>query len=314
MDDAAPSDKTEDSDPSEPEEKEICTKSFSLSLLQRILNFILFRKKGMREDLDQEIQDILEEGEEHGLISSLEEKMINSLLEFHDTTASEVMTPAAEIVACEISSPVSDLITLAIDSGFTRIPVYRENIDNMIGIIHVKDLLRLCAGLEEKESNLEEFLRPVNICAEERPIVEILREFQRTKLHISIVSDEFGSVRGLVTMEDILEEIVGEIDDEYDDVTDEEVTFEVLTDGCVRVHGWVDVEKIEEYFNVDFPEGPYESIGGLVVQTLGRLAEKNDEVEVSGLKLRVEKASMRHIERIRVSRVDPNLYQPEQQS
>ncbi len=314
MNDAAPAEKNDDPGPPEPEKKDTCTESSSAGLLQRILNVLLFRKKGMREDLDQEIQGILEEGEEHGLISSLEEKMINSLLEFHDTTASEVMTPAAEIVACEISSPIQDLITLAIDSGFTRIPVYRESIDNMIGIIHVKDLLRLCAGLEEKEANIEEFVRPVNISAEERPIVEILREFQRTKLHISIIADEFGAVRGLVTMEDILEEIVGEIDDEYDDVTDEDVTFEVLSDGCVRVHGWVDVEKIEEYFNVEFPEGPYESIGGLVVQNLGRLAEKNDEVEVSGLKLRVEKASSRHIERIRVSRVEPNLYQPEQQS
>lgn len=314
MDDATPAEKTDDPGPPEPEEKDTCTASSSSGLLQRILNVLLFRKRGMREDLDQEIQGILEEGEEHGLISSLEEKMINSLLEFHDTTASEVMTPAAEIVACEISSPIQDLITLAIDSGFTRIPVYRESIDNMIGIIHVKDLLRLCAGLEEKEANIEEFLRPVNMCAEERPIVDILREFQRTKLHISIVTDEFGAVRGLVTMEDILEEIVGEIDDEYDDVTDEDVTFEVLSDGSVRVHGWVDVEKIEEYFNVEFPEGPYESIGGLVVQNLGRLAEKNDEVEVSGLRLRVEKASSRHIERIRVSRVEQNLYQPEQQS
>ncbi len=265
----------------------------------RFLERINFRRPGDRDDLDQEIQDLLEEGEEHGLISSLEEKMINSILEFHDTTASEVMTPAAEIVACAISSSITKLVDLAINSGFTRIPIFQESIDNVAGVVHVKDLLRLCASEEMESGEIADFIRPVNVCSEDRPIVDIMREFQRTKVHISIVADEFGAVRGLVTMEDILEEIVGEIDDEYDGGDDD--TFETREDGSVRLHGRVDVEKLEEYFGVTFPEGPYESAGGLVVHLLGRLAKEGDEVDVAGVRLRVEEASNRHIKSILAS-------------
>lgn len=281
------------------------TKSASFSGL---LSFLGLRKAGTKEDLGLEIQELLEEGEEHGLISSLEEQMINSILEFHDTFASEIMTPVAELVACEFSTSLEDLVELVIESGFTRIPVYRETLDKIVGIVHVKDLFRTCAGREHKEFVMEDCLRPVNFVDEEKPIVELLREFQRTKVHIAVVKDEFGAVRGLVTLEDILEEIVGEIDDEYDD--DEEFTFKVLEDGGVLIHGWVDVEKLEEYYDLEFPEGPYESIGGLVVHLLGRLAKVGDVVKSSGLRLEVVEASDRHIKRLRVTRMEqpPSLF------
>ncbi len=275
-------------------------------LLSGFFSFLKLKKPGTKEDLGQEIQELLEEGEEHGLISSLEEQMINSILEFHDTTASEIMTPVAELVGCEITMPLADLVQLTIESGFTRIPIYRDTLDKVIGIVHVKDLFRTYVGGEHQSASIDDCLRTVNFVEEQKPIVELLREFQRTKIHIAVVQDEFGAVRGLVTLEDILEEIVGEIDDEYDG-NEEEFTFKVTEDGALLVHGWIDVEKLEEYYNLEFPEGPYESIGGLVVHLLGRLARDGDIVTCGGLRLEVIEAAARHIKRLRVTRVGPSL-------
>lgn len=268
--------------------------------LQKIITAIDFRKPGTKEELEHDIQELLEEGEEHGLISPLEEKMINSILEFRETYASEIMTPAAEVVSFDEASPMSELIEIVIESGFTRIPVYRENPDRVIGAIHAKDLLGLCARPGEQVTDLASYLRPVYFISEAKPIVDLLREFQKRKLHMAMVTDEFGTVRGLITLEDILEEIVGEIDDEYDE---DEHTLEVIDDNTVQVHAWIDIEKIEEHFDTELPEGPYESIGGLVIHLLGRLAVVGDSVEIAGFQFVVKSATARQIKMIRVSRL-----------
>ncbi|MFT5699582.1 MAG: CBS domain containing-hemolysin-like protein [Desulforhopalus sp.] len=267
---------------------------------KKLLSIVDFRKPGTKEDLDLEIQEILEEGEEHGLISPLEEKMINSILDIRETDASQIMTPAAEVVSFDAVSPMSEIIEVVIESGFTRIPVYKDNPDNVIGAIHAKDLLRLCARPSSDTVNLTDYLRSVYFIEEDKLIVDLLREFQRRKVHMAMVTDEFGTMRGLITLEDILEEIVGEIDDEYDD---EEHTVEVIDEGTVEVHGWVDIEKIEDHFGLEMPDGPYESVGGLVIQLLGRLAQTGDSVEVSGLQFEVVSASTRQIKKIRVTRL-----------
>lgn len=266
-------------------------------LLKKIISFVDFRKPGTKEDLEHEIQELLEEGEEHGLISPFEEKMINSILEFRDTDASEIMTPAAEVVSFDESSPMSELIEVVIDSGFTRIPVYRENPDRVIGAIHAKDLLKLCARPDGEMETLENYLRPVYFIPESKPIGDLLKEFQKRKLHMAMVIDEFGTVRGLITLEDILEEIVGEIDDEYDE---EENHVEIVNEQIIVVHAWVDIEKIEEHFDLELPEGPYESAGGLVIHALGRLAKTGDVVEVGDLRFEVKSANNRQIKLIRI--------------
>jgi len=268
-------------------------------LIKKLVSLIDFRKPGTKEELEHEIQELLEEGEEHGLISPLEEKMINSILEFRDTDASEIMTPAAEVVSFDVSSPMSELIEVVIDSGFTRIPVYRENPDRVIGAIHAKDLLKLYARLEGEEVSLENYLRPVYFIPETKPIGDLLREFQKRKLHMAMVVDEFGTVRGLITLEDIVEEIVGEIDDEYDD---EESMIEIINDQTIVVHAWVEIEKIEDHFDMELPEGPFESAGGLVIHALGRLANVGDIIEVGKLRFEVKSANKRQIKQIRISR------------
>ncbi len=268
-------------------------------IIKRIFSVLPFgRTPETTEALEHEIQELLEEGEEQGLISSLEEKMINSIFDFRDTLTAEIMTPAAEIISLEESTPISELITVVIQEGFTRIPIYRENSDRILGILHAKDLLKICTQSPEKEVRLEGYLKAVHFVSENKPIVDLLREFQKKKTHMAMVTDEFGTVRGLITLEDVLEEIVGEIDDEYDI---EEEDLEEVDEHTILVKARIDIEDVEEKFKLELPEGPYESIGGLIIHTLGRIPKIGDSVTVGSLHFVVKGASKRHIKLVKIT-------------
>lgn len=268
------------------------------SLIRRLRDLIPFgRSPDTTEALEHEIQELLEEGEEQGLISSLEERMISSIFEFRETSASEVMTPAAEIFSLEASTPLPEIIKRAIEEGYTRIPVYRDNGDQIIGILHVKDLLQLCTGTVQQPAGLQAFLNEPYFVPENKPIVDLLKEFQKKKNHMAIVMDEFGAVRGLVTLEDILEEIVGEIDDEYDVDNDD---FEMIDDYTYLVRARVDIEDVEERLQIKLPEGPYESIGGLIIHLLGRIGTEGDLVTVGDVRLIVQSAGRRRIKKVKI--------------
>jgi len=272
-------------------------------IMRRIMNLLsLGRSPETTEALEHEIQELLEEGEEHGLISSLEEKMINSIFDFRDTMAVEIMTPAAEIVSFDVTVSIDDLVAAVIEEGFTRIPIFRDNPDRILGILHAKDLLKLCTNNASRESFLlEDHLKPAHFIPENKPVVELLKDFKRQKTHMAMVTDEFGAVRGLITLEDVIEEIVGEIDDEYD--IDEPDTIEEIDENTIMVHARIDVEEVEERFKINLPEGPYESIGGLMIHILGRLAVVGDAVEVENLRLVVKGASKRHIKMVEITRL-----------
>ncbi len=270
------------------------------NFLSRLASLLPFgRPPETTEDLEQEIQELLEEGEEQGLISSLEERMINSIFDFHDTLVGEVMTPSTEIVSAEVNTKMSEVVDLVIEKGFTRIPIFKENTDNIVGILHAKDLLRISARGEES-MGLADYLKPPWLISEDKPIVDLLREFQKNKAHVAVVADEFGTVRGLVTLEDILEEIVGEIDDEYD--VDRSLLHEI-DENTVQVKAQADIELIEDRFGVTMGEGSYESIGGFVIFLLGRLARVGDTVEAEGLRFTVLSATKRQIDLLRVVRL-----------
>ncbi|PIE64144.1 MAG: hypothetical protein CSA26_09645 [Desulfobacterales bacterium] len=259
----------------------------------------LGRSPDTKEALEHEIQGLLEEGEEQGLISSMEEQMISSIFDFRETLVSEVMTPAAEIISLDVATSVSDITAKIIEVGFTRIPIYQDNPDQVLGILHAKDLLRIISTFGSETIDLRQFLKPAEYVRENTPIVELLRDFQKKKNHMVLVTDEFGAVRGLATLEDILEEIVGEIDDEYDV---EEVDLEVLDSDTIRVKGKIDIDAVEETFNVQFPDGPYESIGGLVTHSLGRIGEVGETAEIAGLVFTIENATPRAIESLQIKR------------
>jgi len=253
------------------------------------------------EALELEIQELLEEGEEQGLISVHEEQLINSIFDFRETIASEIMTPSAEMVCADLHSSIPELVRLISEEGYTRIPIYEETFDQIVGILHAKDLLRICVQDSETEIDLKQALNPAVFIPESKPITELLREFQLKKMHMVIVVDEFGSVRGLVTLEDVIEEIVGEIDDEHDDEASE---LRIVDERTVIVDAKIDVEEVENHFQVSLPEGPYESVGGFIIHRLGKVPGSGTLVQESGLSFKVLGADPRRIKSIRIVRND----------
>ncbi len=268
------------------------------SIWSRVKGFLRLRNApDTTEELESEIQDLLEEGEEQGLISSHEERMISSIFDFRETLASEIMTPSAEMVTADCTSSVKDLIGLVTEEGYTRIPLYEGSPDTIVGILHAKDLLRFCTATGQPDPDLRQRLYPPVFIQESTPITKLLRDFQEKKNHMAIVTDEFGGVRGLITLEDVIEEIVGEIDDEHDQ---EESELRVLGEKVILVDAKIDIEEVEQYFDCRLPEGPYESVGGLVLHCLGRVPVRGTVVTVGGLKFTVLSADQRRVKMVKV--------------
>jgi CBS domain containing-hemolysin-like protein len=271
----------------------------SKNIISRLLDALgLNRSPDTTEDLEMEIQELLEEGEEQGLITRQEGQMINSIFEFRDTLIHEIMTPRPEMICAEVQTPIPDVLKMITKEGFTRIPVYSESLDNIIGILNAKDLL-VCVDAPQDCPNIKELIKPPYFVPETMRIVDLLRAFQAKKNHMAIVADEFGSVRGLITLEDVLEEIVGEIDDEYDN---DEPQWRALQDGSLLIYAKEDIEEVESFFKVELPDGPYESIGGFIIHQLGHLPKAGETVEMDTLIFKVVSATKRHIKSVKIHR------------
>jgi len=202
------------------------------------------------------------------------------VIEFEDTMVKEVMVPRLDIVALPEEATLDEIIRVAMAAGYSRMPVYRENLDHIVGIAHVKDLLKVT---DQTVVHLGEMVRKPYFVPETKKIGRLLREFQHHRVHMAIVVDEFGAVSGLVTLEDLVEEIVGEIQDEYDE---EEKEVIVLPDGSRQVAARMDLDDFNEIFGSRIPEGDYETIGGFVINLLGRLPRVGEEVTFLNLTFR----------------------------
>ena len=271
----------------------------SKNILFRLLDILgLGRSPDTTEDLEMEIQELLEEGEEQGLITHQEGQMINSIFEFRDTLIHEIMTPRPEMVCADAKIKIPAVLKLITREGFTRIPVYSGSQDNIIGILNAKDLL-VCVDAPETCPDIRKLIKPPYFVPETMRIVELLRAFQAKKNHMAIVTDEFGGVRGLITLEDVLEEIVGEIDDEYDK---DEPQWRAMQDGSLMIYAKEDIEEVESFFGVELPEGPYESVGGFIIHQLGHLPKAGEVVELDTLIFKVVSATRRHIKSVKIQR------------
>ncbi len=271
----------------------------SKNILNRLLEILgLGRTPDTTEDLEMEIQELLEEGKEQGLITPQEGQMINSIFEFRDTLIHEIMTPKPEMVSADVRTPIPDVLKLITREGFTRIPVYSGSHDNIIGILNAKDLL-VCVDAPQACPDIEHLIKPPFLVSETMRIVDLLKAFQAKKNHMAIVTDEFGGVRGLVTLEDVLEEIVGEIDDEYDK---DERQWRTLQDGSLIIYGKEDIEEVESFFAVNVPDGPYESVGGFIIHQLGHLPKAGETVELGSLRFKVMSATRRHIKTVKIEK------------
>jgi CBS domain containing-hemolysin-like protein len=251
------------------------------------------------EDLEREIQQILDEGEERGLITRQEGQLIESIFEFRDTLVREIMVPRLEMVGVEISTPVDQIISLVLSCGHSRLPVFTGDIDHIKGILLTKDLL-VFWQTPDTTWNLDRVLRPAYFIPESKKISDLLRDLVERKSQIAIVIDEYGGTAGLITLEDILEEIVGEIYDEYDR---QEPRLVPQEDGSVLVDARLDVEELMDHFDLPRPEGKFESVGGLLIHLLGRVPQANDRVEIQGLELTVLSADERRAKEVQARRL-----------
>jgi CBS domain containing-hemolysin-like protein len=268
--------------------------------------------KGIRQGpyvSEQELLALADEAAQQSVIEREERTLIHSIIDFGDTVVREVMVPRPDMVVVESTAKVSDVIEIAIAAGFSRIPVYGQGIDDIIGIVFIKDLVRA-----EREGKDDEFvsglMREAHFVPETKKVSELMREMQSKKFHMSIVVDEYGGTAGLVTLEDLIEELVGEIEDEYDV---EETSFEKLANGDLRVTARMSIDEVNELLGAELPEGDWDTVGGLVFSLLGHVPTEGETASLDGFQLTAERVQGRRIGRVRISRVREEAAEPSNQ-
>jgi CBS domain containing-hemolysin-like protein len=252
-----------------------------------------------REASDEEIQAFVEEAEEEGIIEKEEGVLLKSVVEFGDTIVREIMTPRVSMICTERNASIETLRDLVKKEKHSRIPVYKDMIDNIDGIVNAKDLLEYSEDIH-KTNSIESLIREVYFVPESMKVSELLKEFQKRKQKLAVVVDEHGGVSGLVTMEDLMEEIVGEIQDEYDK---DEVQFIEQGPLDYIVLGDAEVEDLEEIFDVELEGDEYITVGGFITHHLGRLPEQGEFVELKGLSMEILEVGPKRIRKLRIKKL-----------
>jgi putative hemolysin len=256
---------------------------------------------GMTMHTEEDIRLIVAQTAE---IEQAEEEMLYKVFDFADKEAHDVMVPRPEVVALSVELPPAEALAAVIDSPYTRYPVYRGSLDDVIGILHVRDLFGALYDRGIENVVIEHIVRPAYVVPETKDLASLLAEFRRQNQHMALVVDEYGAVQGIVTLEDLLEEIVGEIEDEYD-LPDESV--ERLDERRIRVHGTFTIDDFNEQFGTELPQEDYHTVAGFVFGELGRAPQPGDEVEHDGLAFRVVEVDGQRIERLEVEFVEREL-------
>jgi len=249
-------------------------------------------------DLTEEIHDLMDQGQAKGLISNEESHMVYGVLDLKETKAHSIMIPRTEISSASGDSTLGEIIDLVTDCGHTRIPIHKENIDQIVGVLHAKDLLKLL-GKDSKSKIPFDILRKPFFVPKTTRISELLKDLREKMTHLAIVTDEYGGTAGIITIEDILEEIVGEIMDEHDN---EEPLMAILDDGALLVDARLEVEKLGEQLDIDLPDGDFESVGGFIIHLLGRIPEINEKVAFEDLEITIQERDQRKIDKVLISR------------
>lgn len=262
---------------------------------------VLLPGKGLRQGpfvSEAELRAMAEAGHEEGSIEEEEKELIHSIFEFGDTIAREVMVPRPDIVGIESDKTLRDVQALVLQHGYSRIPVFRDDMDNVIGMVFAKDVLKaLHQG--KHDMPLSDIVREAHFVPESKKAADLLREMQQLKFHIALVTDEYGSVSGLVTLEDLLEELVGEITDEYDR---EEPSVVDLGHGIYRVDGRVGIDEVNELLDAELPDEEWDSVGGLMLGLMGSIPDEGEEVAFQNLTFKAEKVNGRRIAKVLISR------------
>lgn len=244
---------------------------------------------------EEEVKHMVHEGAQHGIFDEAERQLIHSVFEFTDTSVREVMVSRSEVHAVEASTPLPQILKQLIETGFSRMPVFQGDLDHVTGIVHIKDLLREV----EKPKPVASVMHPAFFVPDSMQISDLLRELQTRRTHMAIVVNEFGTVVGLVTIEDLLEEIVGEIRDEFD--VDEEQPIQELSDGSLLVQGSLPLDALKERYGTPFEETPnYRTVAGFVLAQLKRIPKGGEAITASGYKMTVVVLDGRRVSKIRI--------------
>ena len=279
-----------------------------LALLTRlfiVLSNVLTPGKGIPQGpfvSEEELLATVDVATQDETIEHEERALIRSIIEFGDTVAREVMVPRPDMVAVEGRDKAGDVLEVAIQAGYSRIPVYDQGIDDVIGIVYTKDLVRTLQDDSDSEKTARDLARKAEFVPEGKKVAELMREMQKEKFHMAIVVDEYGGTAGLVTLEDLIEELVGEIVDEFDV---EEPSIEALPGGAYRVNARMPLDEVNELLEAEFPEGDWDTIGGFVFNLLGHVPAEGETVEHDGYRLAAEKVQGRRIGRVRIVHAPP---------
>ncbi len=249
---------------------------------------------------EEEIKMMVDQGEEKGAIEENEKELINNVFEFNDITVSEVMTHRTDIYAIEINSNVNELIEELDEYKYSRIPVYESSIDEIKGILYLKDVLKYMKTKENKK--LKEIIKPAYFVAQSKPIDEVFKELQKRNNQMAIIVDEYGGTAGLVTMEDILEELVGDIFDEYDDIENE---YEKIDDNTYLLNGSISISELKKILKVEIPDGDYETLSGYLQDELGRIPEDEEKpiIETDKVTYKIEKYEDKRIVKVKACKI-----------
>ena len=251
---------------------------------------------------EEEIRMMVDVGEEKGVIEESQKEMINNIFEFDDTSVDEIMTHRTDVVAVEITDSIDDAVKVAVEEGFSRIPVFEDDLDNIVGVIYVKDLLPYVGSKIPSGDTLSQKMREVYFIPESKNCRDLFTEMTEKRIQLAVVVDEYGGTAGIVTMEDLIETIVGSIQDEYDD---EDEDIEQLSENVFTVDGVIDIDELSEKLGRELPGGDYDTLAGLIMSKLGYIPKENEHptVEAAHTLFTVEEVNERRIEKVRVEKL-----------
>jgi putative hemolysin len=268
-------------------------------------------ESGINPIIEEELKSIVDNGQQDGILEKDERKMIYSIFRLGDTLAREIMIPRIDVMALEVETPLGQAVDTLLSTGFSRVPVYQETIDNVLGVLYTKDLLNVWREGNEI-SSLHSLLRAAYFVPEAKKVDELLAEMQSRRVHMAVVVDEYGGVAGVVTLEDIVEEIVGEIQDEYDQA--EELPYQMLADGQYIFQGRVDLDDFNEVMNSYLPSEEADTIGGFIYNRVGRVPTAGESLRIENLQLVVEQVTGRRIRKVRAGWMPAEVEEKEEKN
>lgn len=252
----------------------------------------------------EEIKSLIEVGQEHGIINETEKEMINGVFEFDDTLAKEVMTPRTDVFMIDINTSIDKIKVEIIEENFSRIPVYEDDLDNVIGILYIKDFFAEILRIGIENLDVRKLLRPAYFVPETRNIDDLFKELQNTKNHMAVLIDEYGGFSGIVTIEDLIEEVMGNIFDEYDE---SEPDIKKLDNNTYLINGILPIDELNERLNLSLQSQDMDTVGGFVISLMGSISndDENRIIKYENLAFKIEKVSEKRIEKLRLS-IDKN--------